>query len=1493
MSHHKILSKVTVILLLMVVILRSCQSEVEYSIVPEDFKDVISCGNCLTLSQFASNTSYYLSNDTTLTIQPGNITLGRILEIKEVQSFTLRSGSLTDQVIVCNSSGKILMENIETVHIVNINFQRCFGTKATHVQSFILVNTSFIGHVFTAKGTALELIKTSAVISHSLFSQYYHGTYRMTTANIPRNALRVQSTMKFIGAAMIISGSNVTLVNCNFTENRAQLGGAVYAENGSSIIINTTIFIFNTAGEPTGSETAAGGALYAVKNCFIVVQNSSFIRNQVYNGYSLGGTMAIYNGSLDIEESMFIDNKADTGGSIYVFESKAEVKLSKLNHSQDVTNYGKGGFMFATNSSIVLCNCSVSDNIARRGGFAYITNSNITMQSCIVANSKAYDGGAGIFAQNSRVSLNSCSFMKNSAGYGAVIRAISTNFVIDVTNSNFTENMAFSDGGVFHFEVDRIVRTLAQVTIHHSRFVSNKAIGNAGVLYSTVSKLHLLGQENSYENNSAQNGGIMYLRGCNVEVMNSSVHKNSAAKEGIISLRRTRVQFHDSIYSENYASVIVASESDVLFLGKIKFTENHEMDTNRVPEFIKGGAITAFLSSVTFGEYSSITFIKNDAFNYGGAVASINSNIYSLGKTTVSNNKAKKGGGIYLFQSELRCMNQLTFIENQGNVSGGGVHSLNSFIRLISQGSLLFMRNAARQGGGIFLTSNSKINIQGIPGLNSGTRLGLRIRLINNSALYGGGIYVDDRSNPLACMTSTTSLSGLENECFIQAYLLRGAGSTFTYLLFNLNIANISGNDIYGGFFDRCKAIKYTVKRTTLEPQYLLEVSNIKQVSQSVSSLPVRLCFCRLNKIDCGYQPDQIESVTKGEDFSLQIVAVDQVNNTLNATINAYTSSAKSGVGTGQHSQLGYNTCTNLTYSIDSPYSSEKLILYPEGPCANAKSSSRYVDIKFLPCHCPVGFMEKDSPTTCECICHNELAPYVASCNSSTSVIVRNSQAWMTAILNYQNDSNETIAVEGYVVHPYCSYDYCYKPSTLVQIDLSTSDGANAQCSFNRVGVLCGACEPGLSILLGSSRCRSCSNSWLALLLPFCLAGIALVVSILLLNLTVSNGTIIGFIFFSNIVIANRPIFIPLTEYNFLAMFVSWFSLDLGIETCFANGLTTYGKTWLQFIFPTYIFALIIAIIAISQYSQRFSKVLGGRNPIATFATLIWLSNAKLFRTILSILSFTQLKYPNGMKISVWLPDANIDYLKGKHIPLFLFALLILTVAIVYIVFLLFWQWIVSLPKSKVTRWVRNTKLLAFMDAHHAAFKGKHRYWPGLLLLISMVQYFISAFNVNGNPAVNLYSIIVLVTAINIYRSIARGVYIKRLQDCLETVLHFNLILFAVSTIYVLDTDGNQTVLVNILLSVLFVTFIGFTGYHIVTTTCGKRVKQFFDNLNSGKAAQRYSDYEESLITQDDELLEMNDKSRQDEEPEVKHTSVRYVKTSGELTQNSSVAETY
>ncbi len=123
------------------------------------------------------------------------------------------------------------------------------------------------------------------------------------------------------------------------------------------------------------------------------------------------------------------------------------------------------------------------------------------------------------------------------------------------------------------------------------------------------------------------------------------------------------------------------------------------------------------------------------------------------------------------------------------------------------------------------------------------------------------------------------------------------------------------------------------------------------------------------------------------------------------------------------------------------------------------------------------------------------------------------------------------------------------------------------------VGVLCGECVAGLSLVLATSNCKECSNLYLLLLIPFALAGILLVALILVLNITIATGNIHGIIFYANIVAANRAIFFPSLN-NFLTIFVSWVNLDLGIDTCFYDGMNSQAKVLLQLTFPTYLFFL-------------------------------------------------------------------------------------------------------------------------------------------------------------------------------------------------------------------------------------------------------------------------------------------------------------------------------
>ena len=62
-------------------------------------------------------------------------------------------------------------------------------------------------------------------------------------------------------------------------------------------------------------------------------------------------------------------------------------------------------------------------------------------------------------------------------------------------------------------------------------------------------------------------------------------------------------------------------------------------------------------------------------------------------------------------------------------------------------------------------------------------------------------------------------------------------------------------------------------------------------------------------------------------------------------------------------------------------------------------------------------------------------------------------------------------------------------------------------------------------------------------------------------------------------------------------------------------------------------------VIAVSSYSLRFSKLIGSKDPVATLATLILLSYAKIFQVRFESLSVGILKYPDGSSKAVWLRE--------------------------------------------------------------------------------------------------------------------------------------------------------------------------------------------------------------------------------------------------------------
>ena len=375
---------------------------------------------------------------------------------------------------------------------------------------------------------------------------------------------------------------------------------------------------------------------------------------------------------------------------------------------------------------------------------------------------------------------------------------------------------------------------------------------------------------------------------------------------------------------------------------------------------------------------------------------------------------------------------------------------------------------------------------------------------------------------------------------------------------------------------------------------------------------------------------------------------------------------------------------------------------------------------------------------------------------------------------------------------------------------------------MNHSGILCGECKANLSMVFGSSRCLQCSHWWLLLIPVFALAGIILVFLLTTLNLTVSIGVINGLIFYANITRANMAVFFPPTNNTaalVLSVFIAWLNLDIGVDVCFYHGLDMFAKTLLQLVFPLYVWVLVIIIIISSHYSTRAAK-LSGKNSVPVLATLFLLSYAKLLRVVISALSFTTVvnykseNISNSSRQYVWLYDANVQYLKGKHILLFLAALVILVVlSVPYTLVLSFVQCLQRRSSYRLLSWLRRLKPL--FDAYTGPYKDRHRYWTGLLLFVRVGIFLVFAViqNVLDQPSLSLLAIIFVAVSLLCFQGMVGGVYKVVYINFLESFFLANLVCFSSATFYTSLTGGNQAISVYISVGLALAVFMVIVVY--------------------------------------------------------------------------------
>ena len=1187
--------------------------------------------------------------------------------------------------------------------------------------------------------------------------------------------------------------------------------------------------------------------------CTIYVSTVATVASENYHGvYFVQANDKSLPCPVDIEPeycrtlNFYTQNGSFQSNRTFIFMSGTH----KLSH--EVIVNGVQGLSLIGNGSVQIVCTNYS------AGFAFFDATDLQMRclnihKCgIHKNEYSPLAGTVIIKNSLNASLDSL-VITNTSGYGLL--TINTRGVLSITNSSFAYNKYNS-----HFEGGNTKIVFSDCdTFVYARFVYIK------------NTQFLFGSEYYRELESVGCGGLTLVMGCfnvkvyiedsvssynhgffgaNIYIIFQVLTNNSVCMSNVTSSYGAADR-GASLYIELVDGIGVndpyscdrqkwsAKENLLINITSLRIKNNQGLGAFNIEDrtYRRTDCVTQYAiikDSSFFDNDSGATYLAGTAVRFGYVPLTNMYNQFNLIATTFENCSFQKNTG-HTYSSTLvrepsvlyfEMVKNVTLVNcSVGNNSITGIQAYSSNIHF--KGNTAIFGNFAAYGAGLLLMQNSFMF------LSPGTH----IHFFNNSAKHVGGAIVSDFD--LQVPTVCPCFFQLDHSDDINNY-----NSNSIKVTFHNNTAGLAGSAIFGGRVNECLSYRGS---GNIHLQEMFIVNNTEADPSAVTSDPYFVCFCPTdsNLPNCSLYNHSVE-VFPGDIFHVSMATVSgNRDGTITGVVHSkflksYPNTSFATLQAAQNSNKLF--CSVLNYTV---YSTQKMVKFTVSTdkvsyLGVGRKESHIVQVTLL--DCPAGFELDYSNRKCDCEKH--LQNKGIHCDITTQTILPPLGSWV----GYYNSSTPNNNISGAIFHRYCPYDYCISKQKHVCLN-----DTNSQCSSERSGILCGQCRSGLSLTLGRNQCAQCNDVYLLLTLVFALAGVVLVVILFCLRLTVSEGSVNGLIFYVNVVKMNQALLFPTNETNFLSVFISWMNLDVGIDLCFFNGMDGFAKTFLQFVFPAYIWFLVGVVIYLANRFQFIANLIGQR-AVQVLATLLLLSYTKLQRVIVTILTYTNVEYPDSSMNYVWLYDGNIGYLKGSHILLFVaaivcFALLVLP----YTILLTFFKLFQAHSDKKAMSWIN--KLKPVIDAYAGPYKDKFRFWTGFLLLSRTVLIITLSLNWTASPDYNLITSALMSVTLLLISSSVGGIYKNWAYNVLESMSYFNI---AAVSMVLLYSKQSQYAVLNCSIGISFLLFVLVVFLHLIKYTCFSVIIARIRHRCCGNVNRQLQEEEELLFDREssDEEIE-------------------------------------
>ena len=978
------------------------------------------------------------------------------------------------------------------------------------------------------------------------------------------------------------------------------------------------------------------------------------------------------------------------------------------------------------------------------------------------------------------------------------------NHIFNLNETTFNDLLLTGAGGVT-FHINNITVEVT-IDITQSRFENNTGIIGGGSIVSgyNAESVNLTVSECLYSNNSAYTINAEIFIGkkiCMSQGFGLNVFMVDSCK-----LRSCNISIVNSIFEKHTNAQLGSGIYTGLFHSAIHqiMVKNVTCFKNQANE--KGDCVMIYCTT------NCVTLILEDMKVENNGI--IQDRTFSRGVVAFSNILH-----VYIIGSK---PDEARFVNNAAtSICATGSH-------IFLRGYLNFFFNHGVLGGAISATLNSIILFE--EEVNA-TFIG------NRAQAVGGAIYAAFSDN-LQCVIEIT----LQNAFIYTSHLPPGINITMIN-----NTALLTGYDIFAFPIYNCSQrilSKFKIDQSQL-PAFYRQLYSIKNATQ-LSSKPQQICFCNESnaiKINCFPDDRSQYNTYPGKSFHLNVITVDASFNPVYSPIVISLSKGSWYIKDNELIEQTLPTQCNtipITVYNNSTDNCGMLFLTPYETML-----SLTVDLCIE--NCPPGFYLSHSTQACECL--PLLTNNGIQCDVSSGSITILYGTWVG-----EDTSTNVTYFSNTCPLGYCEYSAGYNQS-IVLTDLSTI------CAGNRQGAVCGECNPGYSVMFGSVKCRLCSNYYLFTIIGFALAGVLLVIVLLVLQISISSGTITGLIFFANLFATTNRATIEqfpsaALPSKVIFVWISLLNLDLGFPLCFYDGMTNIVSTALQFLFPLYLFLIVIAFIVVSKFSTTLARKTS-RHSVQVLATLIFISYAKLVNASIEALGFITVE--TGSTTSYrWYTNGNILYFQyPPHIALGMVSLFM-------IIFLILPYTIMLTVLPFMSKYKLVNKFRPFLEAHFGPYKDKWRFWFGVRLWVIFIISIVQAV-LNGI----FYTYLLLVEEVILVIFISFQAYVRPFKSHAINIL--DLTIMIVYTILAIGTSatlfqGRESGIIalftlgTVSIGFVFILFWIVIGYHAYKAfncrencqiLCRKKSENEYDNKMIDLSQSEYDHINGSNFAQD------------------------------------------